>query len=656
MAEHEQTETAAEAGEGSGQERRIRVTFRPSGRSVYQMPEAPLLEAAARAGFIVATPCGGLGTCGKCGVRLLKGQTSVTEADRDYFTDEELEQGHRLGCQILVDHEMEVELFTESLLSDHHKILMDGVQAKGKLDPVVSKVYFELPPPDRQRPESDLERLRRAVGDVDVDLQQLRQIPAFMRRNNWRGTAVIADRSLLRLERGDTSRALYGVAFDIGTTTVVGTLMDLATNNELLAVSELNPQVTFGDDVVSRILRVCEDREALVELQEAIVETLNGMIGRLTGQQHVSEERIYDISVAGNTTMQQLLCGLDCTALAQAPFSPVFAGGQRFQADELGLHANPDALLYVFPQIGGFVGGDTVAALLAARMLHRRDTCLLIDIGTNGEIAIRRGDEFFATSTAAGPAFEGARITNGMRARVGAIEKVVVDEDVHLNVIGDSRPIGLCGTALIDTVAELLRHGYLDEMGRLAADADLPVHTPPRIRRRFAGQKAERRFVLAFENETSSGGEVALWQRDVQELQLASGAIRAGINILLRRIGITAEEVDEVLLAGAFGNFIRRMNARRIGLLPQVPCDRIKFIGNAALLGAKLALLSQDEQQEAETIQRMTHYIDLSLDVEFQREFADAMVFPDGDYDQCKEVSRFAGAREDALVRPAAGA
>ncbi len=637
----------------SNPEKRVRVTFVPSGRFVQEMPGTSLLETAARAGFIIETPCGGNGSCDKCKVRVVKGKPEATEIEHDRLTAAELNEGSRLACQVSVDHEMEVELYPESLLSDHHKILMDGMEARGKLDPVVSKVYFDLPPSDRRLPKSDLERLMSAIGDVRVGLSQLRRIPSFMRKNNWRGTAVIADGSLLRLEPGDTSGELFGIAFDIGTTSIVGTLMDLATNNELLAVSELNPQITFGDDVVSRILRVRDDPEALVELQEAIIGTLNGMIARMTERMRISPNRIYEVSAAGNTTMQQLLCGLDCSALAQVPFAPVFSRGQRFQTDKLGLHLNPDALLYVFPQISGFVGGDTVAALLASRMIHRRDTCLLIDIGTNAEIAVRRGDALFATSTAAGPAFEGARITNGMRGRIGAIEKVVIDRDVHLNVIGDARPIGLCGTALIDTAAELLRHGYLDPLGRLVSDDDLPADTPPSIRRRFIGEKSERRFILAFEDETGSDNDVALWQPDVQELQLASGAIRAGINIVLRKIGITADELDEVLLAGAFGNFIRRANARRIGMLPQVPGDRIKFIGNSTLLGAKLALLSQDKQEEAETIQRMAQRIDLSGDADFQREFADAMVFPDGDLDRCRDIPTFAGARENAIVVPA---
>ncbi len=656
MTDFEESPGTAKENGGDLAGKRVRISFRPSGRFVYEMGETPLLEAAARAGLVIATPCGGAGSCGKCLVRMFRDRPDANELERECLSPEELDEGYRLACQVAVARDLEVELFPESLLSDHHRILMDGMDTGGKLDPVVRKVFFDLPPPDRQRPESDLERLRGAVGEVRVDLGRLRELPAFMRKNDWRGTAVIGGGVLMGLEPGDTSKELYGVAFDLGTTTVVGTLLDLTTNGELLAISEMNPQIAFGDDVVSRIQRVSEDPHALRDLQEAIVETFNRIIDRLTRQQGLRANRVYEISVAGNTTMQQLFCGLDCSALAAAPFAPVFSSGQRLRADRFGLQANPEALVYVFPQIGGFVGGDTVSAILAARLLHRRDTSLLIDIGTNAEIAIRRGDDLYATSTAAGPAFEGARITNGMRARVGAIEKVVLGErDVRLNVIGNTRPIGLCGTALIDTVAELLRHGCLDPVGRLRADRDLPADLPPAIRDRFAGEKGERRFILAYEHETGSRSEIALWQHDVQELQLAAGAIRAGIRILLLRIGITVEELDEVLLAGAFGNFIRRRNARRIGMLPQVPCGRITFIGNATLLGAKLALLSREKQHEAGRIQRTARYIDLSLDVEFQREFSDAMIFPDGDLDDCREVRPFAGVPESAAVAPAIG-
>ncbi len=624
-------------------EKRVKVSFRPSGLYAFEPVGTTVLEAAGRVGIILDTPCGGHGTCGKCRVRVLAGAAAPTAGERAYFTAEELEQGCRLGCQSRITGHCTVEIQTDTTLSDCHKVLMDDVRLRGRLNPVVRKVYFKLRPPTRNRPQADLDRLRKAIGNVEISLRQLRHLPQFLRDNDWSGTAMIARKQLLRLERGDTTEDVYGVAFDIGTTTIVGTLMDLTSNRELAVTSELNPQITHGDDVVSRIMQIREDPGALEELQAVLVETLNGMINTLAENCRAAPHRVYDITVAGNTTMQQLLCGLDPSALGESPYCPVFTNAMRFRAGEIGLQANRDALLYVFPQIGGFVGGDTVAAALAARLVHRRGTTLLVDIGTNGEIVLAKGDQMYAASTAAGPALEGARIRHGMRARTGAIEKVVLDDDVDVNVIGNARPMGLCGTALIDAVAELLRRGLLNRGGRFVADDAIPPETPPAIRARFLGEKAERRFVLASDDETGSGQAIALWQRDVQELQLAVGAIRSGIEILLERFSMQAHELDEILLTGAFGNFIRRSNARRIGLLPQVPSERIKFIGNAASLGAKLALVSLDEQKEAEAIRRRTRFVDLSLDPMFQRRFAEAMVFPEGDLDACGEVRRFAG-------------
>ena len=319
---------------------------------------------------------------------------------------------------------------------------------------------------------------------------------------------------------------------------------------------------------------------------------------------------------------------------------PAFNEALRLSARDLGLATNPGAEVFVFPQIGGFVGGDTVAGILAAGMEKVEKPTLLVDIGTNGEIVLAHDESLQATSTAAGPAFEGARITQGMRATAGAIEKVVIQDDVIINVIGNTRPVGICGTALIDAVAELLRKGLLDETGRILPAEEGPENTPVALRSRLVNQDGETNFLLVPAEESSSGEPIYLWQKDVRELQLATGAIRAGINIMLRRIGMQAEDLGSVLLAGAFGNFIRRSNARRIGLLPQVPCGRIQFVGNAASLGAKHALLSADERARTERLRGRAEHVDLSLDPEFQMEFGMAMMFPSEDVDACVEETQ----------------
>jgi len=303
------------------------------------------------------------------------------------------------------------------------------------------------------------------------------------------------------------------------------------------------------------------------------------------------------------------------------------------RAADLGLAIHPGADVTVFPQIGGFVGGDTVAGIVGTRLDRTPGPLLFVDVGTNGELVLAHDGNVIATSVAAGPAFEGARIVHGMRATQGAIEKVVADGDIRVNVVGNAKPSGICGTGLVDAVSVLLRTGVLDETGRILGGDELPAGVPPEIRRRIVPGDGQFDFVLAGASETATGEDLCLYQKDIRELQLANGAIRAGITILLKRVGLQPEDLKMVLLAGAFGNFIRRRNARRIGMLPQIPTDRIRFVGNTASFGAKRVLLSGAEKEYAAGIARNTQHVDLSLNPEFQMEFSAAMMFPEGEKD-----------------------
>jgi uncharacterized 2Fe-2S/4Fe-4S cluster protein (DUF4445 family) len=616
----------------------LKITFQPAGRSVFVLPHTSLVEAAGLAGIILQTPCGGKGTCGKCRVRVLSGRTSAAgQAAGGPLTERQLGDGYRLACRASAETPLVVEVPEESTFGAHLQILVGDTGEKGNLNPAVHKVHFRLPPPTSEDVRPDLARLRDAVGDVAVPADLLTEIPAFLRAHGWQGTAVIASGELAGLEPGDTVQETYGLGVDVGTTTVVGTLFRLADGAERGLASRMNSQIAFGDDVISRILRIRENAGALPELQHAILQTINDIIRAVCQQSGIPPERIYEVCVAGNSTMQQILCGFDPSALGEVPFVQVFDRAQTLSASRLGILANARAPLYVFPQIGGFVGGDTVAGMVAARLDRCERPVLLVDIGTNGEIVLSHGGDMLAASTAAGPAFEGARIRQGMRATVGAIEKVIIGEDVHINVIGNARPSGLCGTALIDAAAGMLRAGILDSTGRIVLPEEAPPGLAPALRARLQKDDGHARFVLVEADETATGEPICLWQRDIRELQLATAAIRAGIHLLLRRAGLSAADLGAVLLAGAFGNFIRRSEARRIGLLPQIPCDRIRFIGNAASLGAKLVLLSQEERRYAAEIREKTRHVDLSGDAEFQAEFAEAMIFPEADLDACSD-------------------
>ncbi len=610
----------------------IKVTFQPSGRSVFVLNGTSVLEAAGLAGIILQTPCGGQGTCGKCRVKIISGKTSSKEKHHT-LTEDSFKQGYRLACHTSIeDNHVVIDIPEESTFESQQQILVSDSGRTGNFNPAVSKKYFRMDPPSGKDTRSDLSRLSDILGDVTIPSDFTRILPGFLRAGNWQGTAVLIENELAALETGDTSEASYGVAFDIGTTTVVGTVFNLKTGKELGVVSKMNAQIAYGDDVISRILKIREKIAPLSQLQESIIGTVNHIIHELAKHAKISTENIYEVVFAGNSTMQQILCGFDPSALGEMPFVQVFEKAQVLSSAGLGINANPKAHAYVFPQIGGFVGGDTVAGMLASSLGQTEKPVLLVDIGTNGEIVLAHGKTMLAASTAAGPAFEGARITQGMRAATGAIEKIIISDDVAINVIGNTKPAGICGTALIDAAAELLRLGILDTSGRILPENEIPSAVPPKIRERIIKtDKGDYKFVIVPAGKTASGDPICLWQKDMRELQLAVGAIRAGINILLRHAGIKPDDLSEILLAGAFGNFIRRNNARRIGLLPQVHCDRIRFIGNAASLGAKLALLSMEERHQAEILRKKTKHVDLSSDMDFQMEFAESMIFPEAE-------------------------
>ncbi|MEI8242793.1 MAG: ASKHA domain-containing protein [bacterium] len=607
----------------------LRITFQPSGRTVYALPGTTILEAAARAGIVLLSPCGGGGTCGKCMVRVCSGATGTRPAHSHRLTAAQVKEGWCLACSTTVEGAALIEVPASSMFERSQKILTGDAGHTLAVDPAVSVTTVQLPPPTQQDDCPDLERLGAALREpLEMDAARMVGLPRRLRAASWHVHVVREGRRLIDVQPAAAPATVLGVAFDLGTTTVVGTLLDLVTGQERALASTMNGQIPFGDDVLSRILRIRENLARLPDLQAAAMHSLNEIVSDLCRQAGVAPEAIVSATLAGNTTMQQIVCGIDPSALGELPFTPVFARSLEVAAYGIGLKIHPAARLHVFPQVGGFVGGDTVAGMLASGFDRLKKPTLLVDIGTNGEIALLRDSEILCASTAAGPAFEGARIAQGMRATAGAIEKVLVkDGDLHINIIGNVPAAGLCGTALIDTVAEMLRHGLLDTTGRILEPDELATTVPEALRRRIEHADHDSRFVLTPANGAQAA--VCLTQRDIRELQLASGAIRAGVETLLQRAGLTALDLDAVLLAGAFGNFIRRSNAQRIGLLPPLPHERIRFIGNASSMGAKMALLSVKERARAEALRKRSVHVDLSADPNFQEAFGMAMMFPE---------------------------
>jgi uncharacterized 2Fe-2S/4Fe-4S cluster protein (DUF4445 family) len=576
-----------------------------------------ILKAMEKAGIAIQAPCGGNGICGKCQVRLISGKIDPHEVQNNLV----------LACQTKITSDLTVEL-PEKNVQKKLKILERGIQRPIELHPVIKKSYFELSPPSLEDQRADLERILAAFQAVhntgiSFSTEILAGIPTIVRLSDYKITLVIHNNRIIAIEPGDTRRFLYGVAFDIGTTTVAGLLVDLTTGEILASASRTNPQITHGDDVVSRI-DYSEKPQGLEQLSTEIRECLNSIIQELCLKTKISSMYIYELTIAGNTTMTHLLHAIPPGNIARAPYVPAFSQAILRNAREFELSIHPQGLVYTLPNIAGFVGADTSAAILAAGMHTSEKVLLLIDIGTNGEIALGNRDKILVCSTAAGPAFEGARLTFGMRAMNGAIEKVEIDENLNLSVIGNQKPTGICGSGVIDLLAELIKVGLIDETGQLIIPSEPKFVLSDEIRNRIQTGEKGNLFILS---DQAAPEAISINQRDIREIQLAKAAIWAGFNVLFLLYPLTIENLEAVLLAGAFGNYIRRQQARRIGLLPNLPDEKIHFIGNAAIEGALRVLLSEDERLTLEKITRQIQYVELSGRADFQESYVTGMFF-----------------------------
>ena len=614
----------------------MRVRFKPFGHRVDVMANTSLLEAANAAGVEIEAICGGRGTCGKCRVVVDAGRypdslSPHTEAERKHLTDAERAQGYRLACQARVLGDVEVTVAEEARITQV-SILAEGIGAATAGDPWVRRHHLLVPEATLEEQIADLDNVARvwqaqAKGALRPALCALQQLPRALRECGGRLTALQVDDEIVRFEAGDGPERLLGIAFDIGTTTVVGYLMDLESGEQLAFSSRLNPQTRYGDDVVSRIDYASRAEGGLATLQGIIIEALNEIIADTTAAAAVDAQDILAMTVVGNTTMQHLFLGINPEALATAPYVPVVVDAVCLRASELGIAIYPQAHVWALPNIAGWVGADTVGVLLATGIWQQDELALAIDIGTNGEMAMGSRDRLIACSTAAGPAFEGAHLSCGMRAAAGAIDRVVINERVIWHTIGEVPPRGICGSGLVDVVAELLKAGVVNETGLIVEPQTLASGGRPTLAERIAQNGRQRAFRLVGEEEGASNRTLWVTQRDVRELQLAKGAIRAGIETLIKELGITHDKVRRVYLAGAFGNYIRPESALGLGLLPRFPNAEIVPVGNAAGVGAKMALLSHTARQRASELRASVEYLELSGRPDFQEMFAEAMVF-----------------------------
>ncbi len=608
---------------------RVDLVFEPGDRQVRVPRGVTVFDAASWNGIAIDSTCGGHGTCKKCKVQVLEGAPPPSSLDARAFSVDELRGGWRLACRVPAASNARVHV---PPLVTRPKAALVGVGRQVILRPAVQKRYLELAEPSLSDQRSDIERVLAAVDDLElrVDLPVLREVGRVLRAADYKVTAVVVDDVLIGVEPGDTSGRRFGIAFDLGTTTVVATLLDLATGTPVAVESMLNKQQPFGADVITRISATMLDTGALARLTALAQETLAELARSVCGQGGVAPGEVYEVAVAGNATMTHLVLGIDPEPLGVAPFIMSARLLPEILAADLGLSLHPRARAVVFPSFGAYVGGDITAGLLASGMDRDRRTRLFIDIGTNCEIVLGNAEWLLATAAPAGPAFEGAAIRCGMRAADGAIEAVTITPaGLELTVIGDTGPAGLCGSGLVDAVTGLVETGLLDHSGRFVPE-EAAAALAPGLAGRLTRLGEERVFVLHWLGEPGDvTNSVYLSQRDVRELQFAKAAIATGWQILMAEAGLRPGDIQQVLLAGSFGSYLSPASAIRLGLVPRLPVLRVVAAGNVAGEGAKMALLSLRERAGGLALLEEVTYVELSDRADFNDRFVGQLPFPD---------------------------
>lgn len=585
-----------------------------------------LLELLRSNEVIMDTPCGGKGTCGKCAVRASGLQNAPAEMEKALLGAGKLEKGYRLSCKNIITSDMDI--YPDGDIGMEASIITGGKKRDILLEPIVRKQYVELAVPTLADQLPDLERVMAASDKqlTEMDPTMIQEIAGVLKSSGYKVTLVSINGKLIAVEPGDSTHRLYGTAFDIGTTTVAAYLYDL-NNGECTAVSSmLNPQRKFGADVIARISHTMQSKENKMEMQSLITGCINELTGQLVQKSGITHADIYAAVFTGNTTMLHFLMGLDAANMAVSPFIPVTTNLQYFSSKTLGLAINEHGVGVAFPGVSAYVGGDTVAAILSSGMYEEDEASLLIDIGTNGEIVLGGKEWLLACSTAAGPAFEGANIRNGVGGVTGAIDTVGSGPAFEYTTIGNASPVGICGSGIIDALARLLDAEVIDETGRLTDDDEAEQLGQP-YNDRIITVDGVRAFILAFEGEKGSSAQIVITQKDIRELQNAKAAIAAGIDTLVKLSGKGYEAVKKVYLAGGFGSSINIESALKIGLLPRALGNRIEAIGNASGTGAAEGLLSQNMLKFSEKLKLKVKYVELSASADFVEKYVDNMLF-----------------------------
>lgn len=630
------------------------VTFLPDNKTVEAAKGKSLLEAATAAGIPINNVCGGDGVCGKCRVAIKSGK--VTAKPNMFLSRRDIQAGAALACQTYVDGDLVVDvpltsrtggvpqLATEDAIRFGKIHEYTGENARFRYAPLTLKVFLELPRPSADDPLPDQERLyrelrrRRDLWVMQAGLAVLRRLPGVLREADWKVTVLLGRRGgtveIVDIEPGDTSAGNCGVALDIGTTTLVAHLVDVISTQTLATKAKYNSQSAYGDDVISRILYAGTE-SGLAKLREVLVEDINGLIAGLIQDAGVRLSQVTFVLASGNTTMTHLLFGLDPGNIRREPYTPCASMPPTIRAAEVGIMINGRGLLSSVPSAACYVGGDVVSDVVVSGMTNSTDISLLIDLGTNGELVLGNSEWLLCCSASAGPSFEGGGISCGMRAMRGAIEKIDLAEGGRIAacaVVGGGKPMGICGSGLIDAVGELLRVGCLDRAGRFNAET-----CAGRLRE---NEQGEQEFVLVPGTQTALGSDIVLTASDIRNLIHSKGSIYMGAECLLSHVGLAFNDVAHVYIAGGFGNYLRVEKAVAIGLLPDLPRERFEYIGNGSVQGAKMALLS--EATLAYMLRRVAGtmmYIDLSASHKYMNEYSSCLFLPHTDLDRFPSVA-----------------
>jgi uncharacterized 2Fe-2S/4Fe-4S cluster protein (DUF4445 family) len=609
------------------------VRFIPDGKKIVVIEGTSILDAAIKAKVDISSICGGRGYCGKCQVIITDEQQSIVAISTDesnQLGQEKIALGYRIACKAKINNDTTIKIPEESRTGKQKLVIM-GTEPEINFNPPTRKYYIEPAKPTIHDRISDDLRVIKALKGKGVEISRLDfslalKLPELCRKSDWRITAVVRfDGELIDIEAGDTTSENYGFAVDIGTTKVAGFMVDLNTGTLLRAEGIMNPQIPFGEDLMTRIAQMVRKPENMKKLHEVTIEGINDLLTKTCGIINIDPKKITEMAIAGNTAMHHFFLGAPLNYVAMAPYPPAIAKSMDIKAEMLGISIKNSGYVHLLPNVAGFIGADAIADVLATEIYKQKDLSLLIDVGTNTEVMLGNCRHILSCSTASGPAFEGAHIKFGMRAATGAIERATINpttlEPIY-RTIESTRPRGICGSGIIDLVAEMLKVGIIDTTGKIVI-AD---------KRNRPGDRGME-YVIAFKDETANGqDDITITQQDIREVQKAKSAIHTGCSILLNKMNVLQGRINKLVMAGAFGMYIDPQNAITIGMIPEVPIDRISFAGNTAGSGARMALKSIDTRKTAERLALKMDYVELAAEPVFQEEYLNSMNLPHADY------------------------